>query len=294
MLKNFIYLLPALAIIALMSSCEDVIEVDSGFEEPQIVIDAWINNQPEEQVITLTRTQDYFDASLPAGISDALVSVSVEGAIYPFQHTEDGRYVLPGDLGPIGAVGDTFTLTVEADGQTYTSTTTMHRVPEIDSISITFEEANGPFEEGIYGQAYARDFVGVGDAYWMRAYKNDTLLNRPSEINLIWDATFDPGSGLDGVDFITPIRLGIMPSDDDGATITYQPGDEIYVELWSISPAAFRFMQLAIEQATNGDNGIFALPLANAQGNIVNAETQEPAIGVFNVAAVSTASKTVE
>lgn len=294
-MKNIIYIAAILHIIVLtMTSCEDTITVDSGFEESQIVIDAWITDLPQDQTIIITETQDYFDSRVPTAVTNATVTVSTGSEVFDFNHTADGRYVWTYDGRLISEVGEASTLTIEIAGKTYTSTTIKHRVPAIDSISITFEEANGPFEEGIYGQAFARDFVGTGDAYWMRSYYNDTLLNKPSELNLIWDATFDPGSGLDGVNFITPIRLGIMPTDDDGATILYQPGDEIRVELWSISPLAFNFMSIAVEQATNGDNGIFALPLANTRGNIEVVGSDETVIGMFNVAAVSVAEETVE
>jgi hypothetical protein len=294
-MKNITYLYAALGLIVLtMASCEDTIEVDSGFEESQIVIDAWITDLPQDQTIIITQTQDYFDSRVPTPVTDAIVRVENGGETFEFDHTTDGNYVWPYDGRLIAEVGDVSTLTIEANGKTYTSTAVKNRVPEIDSISITFEESNGPFEEGIYGQAFARDFAGTGDAYWMRSYYNDTLLNKPSELNLIWDATFDPGSGLDGVYFIPPIRLGIMPTDDDGGTILYQPGDEVRVELWSISPLAFNFMSIAVEQATNGDNGIFALPLANTRGNIEAVGSEETVIGMFNVAAVSVAEETVE
>lgn len=294
-MKNINIFIILIIISLIATSCEDTIEVDSGFDTPQLVVDAWIDNLSRNQTITITRSQDYFDSSLFVGVTDAIVTVSNDQQIFSFNHMGDGNYVLTiSDGGRIGEVGDEFTLEIEADGKRYSSTTTMRRVPVIDSISVFFEEESGFSDEGLFAQAYARDFAGTGDAYWMRSWKNDTLANRPSEVNLIWDATFDPGSGLDGVAFITPIRGLIVPTDDDGSSIPYLPGDEIYVELMSISQQAFAFMSLAIEQATNGDNGIFALPLANARGNIIEIDSDNRALGMFNVGAVSIASKTVE
>lgn len=53
-------------------------------------------------------------------------------------------------------------------------------------------------------------------------------------------------------------------------------------------------MQTVQEQATNGDNSIFALPVANARSNISLAgNPDERILGFFNVASVAAAEKTV-
>jgi hypothetical protein len=157
-----------------------------------------------------------------------------------------------------------------------------------------FEEESLGNDAGLYAQVYARDFVGIGDTYFIRSTINDTLLNRPQEINIAFDATFDGGSGADGIAFIAPIRFGINKLDDDGAPVPLVNGDKIEVDIWSISNEAFAFLSIASDQITNGDNGIFGIPVANSPSNVFNVDTEEPVLGIFNVAAVSSAEKVVE
>ena len=279
----------------LLTSCEDPIDVDNGFEAPTMVVDGWINTRNEAQTIRLTWSQDYFDAGEPDGIADAQVVVRNGNRILQFEHTADGAYVwTPNGDETIGSTGDIIDLGIEHNGELFVSQTAIRRVPAVDSIAMVFEEESLGIEEGYYGELYARDFVGEGDSYWIRAWKNDTLLNKPQELAIVWDATFDPGSGLDGVAFIRPLRLSINPLSDDAGFSPYQPGDHAYVEVHSISNEAFFFLQIAQEQMTNGDNTIFSLPIANARSNIINAETNEPVLGFFNVANISSAERWVE
>jgi len=293
---NLRYILSALVILGLIyTSCEDAIEVDSGFESPQFVVDAWINNNVgETQTIRLTLSQDYFDNRLPDVIDDAEVIVTGPDEAFNFQSIGNGKYSWTPDEGQsIGQVGDVFTLTINHDNETYTSTTSLNRVPEIDSISIFFEDEAFGGDEGLFAELYARDFPGKGDTYWVKAYRNDTLLNRPQELNIVYDATFDAGTDIDGTTFIRPLRFGINAVDDDGLPRFLEPGDEVRCEIHSISNQAFTFLQIVQEQTTNGDNSIFALPIANARGNVFKSNG-ERALGVFNVAAISSLERTVE
>ncbi|CAH0998719.1 hypothetical protein LEM8419_00065 [Neolewinella maritima] len=286
-----------LALAAALCTCTDPIELTTDFETPELVVDAWLTNTSEPQTIRLTQSQDYYANRLPAGVTDAEVVVCLESgtACYPFVHQDSGRYVWtpqPGET--IGAVGDQFVLGIRQGGVDYASRTTMNRVPPIDSIAVRLEEERLGLDEGRYAQLYARDFTGVGDAYLVRTTINDTLLNLPRELNLVYDATFDAGSGTDGIVFIAPIRFNINKLDEAGSFIPLETDDRIEVEIWSLSQEAFFFLSVARDQIQNGDNGIFQIPVANSPGNVINLATEQPALGVFNVAAVSAASKTVE
>ena len=294
-IKNFLNFILFLFCIGIFSACEDVIVVDNGFQKPTIVVDAWVNTLNQVQTINIQWSQDYFDSSKPTGISDADVVVKSGNNIYSFSHVENGRYEwTPSNGETLGQTGDVVELIISYSGQVLASQTEVRRVPSIDSISMVFEEESLGVEEGLYAELFARDFIGQGDTYWIRAFKNDSLLNRPQELTIIYDATFDPGSGLDGLAFIRPLRLAINPLDEDGIFIPYESGDHIYVELHSISNEAFLFLQVAQEQIVNGDNSIFSIPIANARGNIINTTTGEDVLGMFNVANISSAERSVE
>lgn len=277
------------------SSCEDPIDVDSGFQNRQLVVDAWLNNRNEPQTIKLSWSQDYFDNSRPEGVSGALVRVSSASNNYQFLQGEPGMYTwTPQGSQTLGEIGDQFDLEIQYEGEVIAANTELYRVPEIDSIALVFEEESIAWDGGLYGELFADDFPGTGDTYLVRTWKNDTLLNRPQELTILYDGTFDGGSGLDGGTFLLPLRRQITPFNDDFEQIPYESGDHIYCELHSISNEAFRFLQIAQEQMINGDNTIFALPLANARGNIVNLTTGNDVFGVFNIAAISSSEQSVE
>ncbi|NNF35103.1 MAG: DUF4249 domain-containing protein [Saprospiraceae bacterium] len=298
MIRRFIYIF---SVVVFFSSCEDVIEVESGFEESQLVVDAWLDNLDREQKVRLTQSQDYFDSNFAGAVQGAEVNLTINGErSIEFTETAPGDYTwTPQTTDEIGVVGDTYELEITIGNEVYKAQSEMKRVPRIDSISQVFEEESLGIPEGIYAELNATDFLGSGDTYWVRTWKNDTLLNKPLEILVIWDATFDSGNELDGVPFIFPIRRGINPFPDDIDDIDnipppYIPGDSIYVELHSITNDAFRFWTIAQEQMINGDNGIFALPVANTRGNVIQQSTGERVLGFFNVAATETASKVIE
>lgn len=278
-------------------SCTDVIELETDFSTPQLVVDAWLTNAPAPQEIRLTRSQDYYDNRLPGGVTEAEVLVcrtAPDSRCFPFVHQDSGRYVwtpVAGDS--LGPVDSEFLLAIQLGEEAYGSRTSIYRVPEIDSLVFNYEENQLGQEDGVYAQLYARDFPGTGDVYLSRTYYNDTLLNRPFELNLIYDGTFDAGSRTDGLVFISPIRQGVNPRDDSGAFLPLETGDVVRVDLWSLSPSAYFFLGVARDQLQNGSAGIFQLPVANSPGNVLNLDTEEPILGLFNIAAVSSVTRVV-
>ena len=293
---NILYKLTvALIITASIVGCEDPVDVDTGFENGDVVIDAWITNESKPQTINLLFSQDYFDNRLPTPITDGTVRVTREGAEYAFVHEGGGQYTwTPAEGETLGSEGDEFVLTVDVGADTYTASTSIYATAEIDSISIFFEDEAFGGDEGLFAEVYARDLPGIGDTYWVKSYRNDTLLNKPQELNIVYDAAFNPGTDIDGIYFIRPLRFAINALDEDGLPRSLNTGDKVGAEVHSISNEGFRFLQTVQEQTTNGDNGLFALPVANAISNITNTTGESKPLGFFNIAAVSFMERTVE
>lgn len=304
---KYINYLFVLAIFSIgISSCTDVIDVDLEKGESQLVVDAWINNQAEPQVIRLRTTSPYFDTSASPSVTGAQVSVTDEdGNVFDFIDTNsNGNYIWDPQGGtPFGTVGKSYTLNIESNGITYQSTSQMGRIVPVDSITQEFREPELGSPEGIYAQFFGRDLVGLDDCYWIKTFKNGQFLNKPLEINIAYDGGFSAGSEVDGLIFIPPIRETVnrVPDDgddavDDSDTPPWMPGDSIYVEIHSITVAAFDFLDQARTQMTLGDAGIFAEPLANVPTNIknVNDPNDNSAIGFFCVSAVSSLGKRIE
>jgi len=291
--------LPILAFF--LVSCEDPVTLDSRFERPELVVDAWLNNLSEAQTIILTESQDYYANRLPTPVTDARVIVCETDDRVPttncftFAHQGEGRYVWePSTAGEtVGEVGTDFGLGIERGTKQYAAFARMNRTAEIDSISFQFEEEALGLEEGLYAQIYARDPVGQGDAYLIRSTINDTLLLRPGEQNIAYDATFSPGTNTDGITFIFPIRFRINKTDDDGAVIPLVEGEKVAVEVLSLSQEAYLFLRIVNEQINNGQSGLFDLPVANSPGNVIDVESGETILGFFNVAASARAERIV-
>lgn len=296
-MKKFLFL-PLIALALL--HCEDPVTLDSRFQEPQLVVEAWLNNISEPQEIILTESQDYYDNRLPTPVTDAQVVVCQTENQQPtancfvFDHQGEGRYVwspAPGET--LGEVGTEFGLGIQRGDEQFAAISTMQRTASIDSISFQFEEERLGQDAGLYAQLYARDPVGQGDAYLIRSTINDTLLLRPFELSVAYDATFSPGTDADGITFIFPIRFSINKLDDNGSPVPLVDGDKVEVEVLSIGQQGYLFLRILSEQVNNGQSGLFDLPVANSPGNVFNFNTQEPVLGFFNVAASARATRTV-
>lgn len=283
-----------------LTSCEDKIDVELDDADSIIVIDAFITDVPgAKQEITVNRTQPYFDNSTPAPITDADVAIAVGGdALIPFDY-ENGKYVWQPQNGEsISDFAEDYQLIVIIDSVEYTSNTILGRSPEIEEIRQEIRENEiGSVNGGTYCEFIARDFEGIGDTYWIKTFKNGEFLNRPEEINIAYDAGFDQGAEADGLIFIPPIRELTNPIPDstevENDISPWTAGDICKVEIHSISNSTFAFMEIVRDQLINGNNGIFAEPLANAPSNIVASDGSE-VLGAFNVAAVSSLEIEVE
>jgi len=286
-----------IASLLLFNSCEDVIEIETENSTDQIVVDAWITNQSIAQTITLSQSQGYFDNNAPPAINDASVVVSnSNGSIYDFENlNNDGKYVwTPHNEETLGSVGDELTLSINVSGDQYESITIIKRVPTLDSLIQEYRENEIFLDDGIYVEFFARDFVGTGDSYWIKAFKNGNYLSKASELNIAFDAGFDAGSQIDGLIFIPPIRDFVNELDEDDIDLPWEVGEVSRVEIHSLSLEAFNFLEIARDQINNGSNGIFSLPLANTRSNIENTSGGFSPLGFFNVAAVSSKEIVIE
>lgn len=272
-------------------SCEDIIDIDLAEADTVLVVDGWINDLPETQSITLSLSQPYFENSSPPAVTDAKVKVTRnDGMVFNFTHIENGVYQWGAPNERLGAPGDQFQLEIDYDEVLYNASSEIRRVPAIDSIGLEFRENELLVDDGIYAQFYARDFGGSGDTYWIKTFKNGKYLEKSQELNIAYDAGFDAGTGIDGIVFIPPIRELVNALNEDLLPTPYVTGDEITVEIHSISIEAFNFLEIARDQINNGDNGIFSIPLANPRSNIIGGEV----LGFFNVAAVSSETRNIE
>jgi hypothetical protein len=292
---KLIYLTLLFFCVLVLASCEMTIHPALQQASPVYVVDAFITNKLDTQVVNLTLSQPYFQDQLPPGVSGATVTITDnESNVYVFTENPNakGSYIwIPSGAG-FGKVRNTYTLSVNVNGERFTAKTRMGRVPKVDSITFKKNTTSDRYPDFYTGQFWAKDSVGPGDTYWIKAYKNGVLLNKPSEINVAYDAAFSKGSNFDGLTFIQPIRDGINPNDTDSndkPISPFEPGDSVYVEINSLSEASFDFLNEVIIQTNRpgGFSELFATPLANVSTNMVNKNANGTVVvGFFNVASV--------
>ena len=279
-------------------SCENIIypELEPSLE--QYVVDAWLNDLPGSQKIFLSKSNNYFMSELPKLLSGAEVYLTDEdGNRYDFEETEGGYVWGDSSSTSFLQVGTSYQLNVSIDGIRFSGTSEMNPVPPVDSITFKYQEKDFSTAEDYYlAEVVATDLAGVGNTYWIKAWKNEVYLNKASEINIAYDAGFSAGGNIDGQVFIQPIQELINPFDTDetGEALIEPPysiGDTIYVEIHSISESAFYFLnEVKIQTVRSGGFGaLFAQPFSNVSTNLINEDVNSAIhpVGFFNVSAIS-------
>ena len=297
MKKSAIHLfLNLLAAACFLTSCEDAIDIKTETGPTELVVDGWITNKPGPQTIKLSLSAAYFDNSPAKPAPGAEVTITDDqGAVYKFTDEKgQGIYTWTpkSDTMALGRVGGKYALQIKYSGEEYTAANEIKRVPKIDSLS--YEEESFPInppegpKDGYLAQFYARDFVGLGDTYWIKALKGGKPYGTdPGDISLAFDASFSPGSPSDGLVFIQPLRQSI------NINKLLSAGDTIGVELYSITLESYYFLFQVRQETTNG--GIFAVPPANIPTNISNENPNgKKALGFFGASAVSRAETVID
>lgn len=285
-------ILSLLAGIVFFTSCEDVVKVNVPSGPPKLVVDAFVNNLPENQVIRLTRSIPYFDkpGTEPAvnGATVAIIDTFdvLNPKIFLFADSGEGRYVFK----PDPAAGDTFitgrqyALVIIDGSDTLVSLSRMNPTATIDSLFIVNEPGNPPgISKGKYVELAANDLKGQGNVYWIKTFYNDTFRSGIFDMNLAFDQANSPNSSQDGGLFIWPIRYGAI--NDFGKP--YRVGDRVRVEIHSLTTEAFYWLQLIRNENQNG--GLFATPPSSIGTNIFHFNPSKKAntAGFFCISAVS-------
>jgi hypothetical protein len=267
-MKKFQWMLYMLGLLTL-ASCEDVIDVDLDEGQPLIAVDGWVTDQPGPYKVTLTRTAVYFNNAPTPRVQGAVVTLADnEGNIETLKESEPGIY-LTSTLQ--GKVNHAYTLTIKVEGEEYRAQTEIRRTaPVIDSLGIEFKKETAFFDEGYYIKYFGPEIPGIGDNYWFKVIKNDTLLNKPENLIVSEDKLVDGK-------YINDIIINDDP---------FKVGDRVRVENWSITDDAYQFLLELQTQIQN--SGPFSTPPANVRTNIKNVNPNgKQAVGYFGGASIS-------
>lgn len=291
----------------ILFSCEDIINPDLPTNEPILVVDAWINNLEESQIIKLSETQNYLDSSSPVPVVGASVFIYDENNNhFNFMEANDGEYIWTPDSAfkNIGVEGTKFYLSVNYEGKNIYSESQLHRTSLIDSVN--FVRGQVP-EDSYYAEFWSREKEGIGDAYWIKSYINGELQTGLQDIITCIDAgASSEGALIDGIPFIPPIRRAVtkFENDDEGNLLSpFKKGDSLYVEIHSVTFEAFDFLNKTAIQINRpgGFSELFAVSLSNVPTNLVVTNISDgsinpnyPVVGFFNVSSVHGMGNTLD
>lgn len=201
--------------------------MDIADSEPQIVIEGKISTDTTEYSVFVSQTVPY-NAASNTYIDNASVSISDDqGNVQTLTSVGNGEYQTPLMA---GMVGQTYTISVQYEGQVYENYSEIRNPVQLDSLSPIFIPENSipGVDEGIYLQVYYTDPAGLGDRYRIIFTKNDTVFNTADDYFLSNDA-FDDGL-QDVASFF-------------GDRFRLKPGDKVKIELWTLDEHVYDYYQ---------------------------------------------------
>jgi hypothetical protein len=259
-----------------MIGCEKVIKVDLDTASPVLVVDAsidWVKHTTgNKQRIKLSTTTGYYSTEFPT-VSGAAVYIT-NAANTVFNFSEDavaGEYVCT-NFEPV--IGETYTLTVTLNGETYKAVETLTGTPEIDEhISQTSTGGMGGDEMEIM---FSFQDDGAAEHYYMTGITSNRVVY--PEYFLESDEMFQGK---------TMARYYSHEKD-------LKAGDLIHIKLYGISRRFFDYFK-KIQIAAGAETGPFPTSPVAASGNIINqSNSGHDALGYFRLSEVSARDYTIQ
>ncbi len=249
--------------------------------ENEVVVEGWITTEEKQHWVKLSRTVGFEDSRPEEPIENALVVIqdNVLPTAYPLTHTEGGLYLTESFSGTIGR-RYTLTITLE-NGDVITSTPErLTPVPPIDNIGFdSFTETDpetGDDVEVFFPIVRTTDASEEPNYYRYKGYRNGELLNLPSQIEILSDRFLKTGQ----LDHFIP-------------SFEYEMGDDVRIELFSLSPAAYDFLGLLKLQITSLGSSSGTAP-ATLIGNLRYTDKSDLVLGFFGASDVKSATSTVQ
>ncbi len=161
--------------VMLLFACQEPLNTDySGYDEGYLFVDGKITTDTTSHCVKLSRTVslDESDVNWETG---AQVSIINGSNIFPLTEEEDGHYYTDEDV--YGIIGETYELSIETDdGETYTATTTIPNISEIDSVKFVWQEyMYGYYFHELYYHGW--ELEEEGNYYLWNLTINDTVYN---------------------------------------------------------------------------------------------------------------------
>ena len=259
--------------LCLLTSCQDVIEVDVPIDEPRLVLDAVIRLDDITQTTFTVRvrasiTSSFFGDIEPATLDRITLSNETSNVteILEQEGSDSGIYTKEVSMDML-TEGE-LTLSVNYKNQIYTAKTRFVPAVPIDSL----QQGNSTLFSGDETEVLISftDAPNRVDFY---------LFDFDFGQYLVSEDTFYPGQSFQFSYFY-----------DTGV----KPGMEVDISILGVDEPFFNYMNQLIVQS-GGDQGPFQTPAATVKGNIINTtETANFALGYFAVSQIFSRSLVIE
>lgn len=256
-------------------SCEEVINVDLDTAEPRLVIDASLHwdkgTTGNNQTIKLSLTAPYFDDVIPPATGANVTVTDSNNNIFLF--TEEDNSGIYNTQNFIPDLGETYTLNIIYNNETYVATETMIPVAPIDYIE---QNSDGGF---------------AGDEIEIKAYYSD-----PALVENFYLFEFD-------ISKFETTYLGVYSDEfSDGNSIfayysneDLKTGDELIIKNSGISKRTYEFFNILLQQTDENSGDPFQTQTATVRGNCINKTNPNNfALGYFRVSETDVFSYIIE
>ena len=257
----------------LLSSCQDVIDIDLRDADRKYVVEGSVVQGVDSVLVRVSRTTSFFETTGPEAITDASVVLTLpDGTERVLDHVSDGYYKAMGiDAQP----NATYRLTVSAGGETFTASSYMPEPVSIDSL--TYQPVQNFFGPPPAGPPKFNVFLNFQDPQSRNYYRAVYTRNGNQQGNLGDIQLFD-----DELTNGNYIEIPIFNQE-------YKLGDTAHVALQTMDADAYTFLETFVSAASSDAGSPFSAapdnPITNIEGG---------AVGVFVAYARTEAEVIVE
>jgi len=267
-----------------LASCEDVIDVTVQTAPTRLVVEASLDWEKgttgNEQSIRLSNSSAFFDTTTNTAVTGASVKVTNDstGTEFIFAGLNNGTYSTS-VFEPV--LGQSYTLEIIHDGETYSAQETLIAVPEITELYQDTED--GFDDELLEAHIVFNDPPEEVNYYFFRFEKQGELLPDFE----VGDDEFVNGNEIDW-------WYEIEEADDDNdLRQPFVAGDVLAIEMYGVSEAYNNYISILIDQI--GGVGIFEATPVSVRGNCINLTNPENyAHGYFRLTEFNKTSYTFE
>jgi hypothetical protein len=235
-LKIALYFFSLLA----LASCTKVIDLKLGNDTGKLVIEGNITNTAGPQIIKLSTNVPFSNTNTYPPVGGATVSVSDQADnTYPFVESPAGTY---SNSQLTGIPGNTYTMTVTTGGKTYTATSVMPAVVNLDSLTSKNEVIQTNDHKKVV-TVYYQDPADVASQYRFVMYVNKVQADDIYAFN----------------DQFTNGRYVSLDLRENNASSSVDKGifagDTVTVEMQCIDQPVYNYWYTLMQQETNGPGG---------------------------------------